>query len=72
MRGKRGKKILRTNRICTNPNPNSGIRRKTHYFEYQNVKNSFAGSAVVDWLLKYHFSQNRSHAVEIGKELMKA
>jgi len=58
--------------LCQEMRGKRGIRRKTHYFEYQNVKNSFAGSAVVDWLLKYHFSQNRSHAVEIGKELMKA
>mmetsp|Transcript_23344 Transcript_23344/g.56612 ORF Transcript_23344/g.56612 Transcript_23344/m.56612 type:complete len:514 (-) Transcript_23344:1136-2677(-) len=49
-----------------------GIRKKTHYFEYQNVKSSFKGTNIVKWLLKNRFSIHREHALEVGYELLKA
>jgi len=49
-----------------------GIRKKTHYFEYQNVKNSFKGLHVVAWLLKNRFSPDRNRALDVGAELLTA
>mmetsp|Transcript_14801 Transcript_14801/g.22423 ORF Transcript_14801/g.22423 Transcript_14801/m.22423 type:complete len:748 (-) Transcript_14801:128-2371(-) len=48
-----------------------GIRKKTHYFEYQNVKNSFKGVAIVEWLLKNKLSTSTEHAIEVGHELLR-
>eukprot|EP00471_Norrisiella_sphaerica_P013362 CAMPEP_0184493522 /NCGR_PEP_ID=MMETSP0113_2-20130426/26207_1 /TAXON_ID=91329 /ORGANISM="Norrisiella sphaerica, Strain BC52" /LENGTH=764 /DNA_ID=CAMNT_0026878813 /DNA_START=332 /DNA_END=2626 /DNA_ORIENTATION=+ len=49
-----------------------GIRKKTHYFGYQNIKSSFKGLELVAWLLKNRFSLHRKHALEVGSQLLKA
>ncbi len=48
-----------------------GIKKKTHYFKYQNVKQSFRGVTIVEWLVDKKFSATEKEACEVGQELLK-
>eukprot|EP00472_Partenskyella_glossopodia_P011432 CAMPEP_0197526726 /NCGR_PEP_ID=MMETSP1318-20131121/19110_1 /TAXON_ID=552666 /ORGANISM="Partenskyella glossopodia, Strain RCC365" /LENGTH=710 /DNA_ID=CAMNT_0043081037 /DNA_START=346 /DNA_END=2478 /DNA_ORIENTATION=+ len=48
-----------------------GVKKKTHYVEYENIKNSFKGSEVSRWLIKNRFCNENARAIEVGHELLK-